>query len=112
MKVSFEGIGEQVVSFAANGEVKGAFVKMSSNGTVAACSAAENFMGYCINAEDGFADVQTHGYITCPYTGTAPHVGYNQLTADANGKVKTAQTGREYLVLDVDTTANTLGFIM
>lgn len=112
MKVSFEGIGEQVVSFAANGEVKGAFVKLSANGTVAACSAAENFMGFCINAEDGFADVMTHGYITCPYTGTAPVVGYSQLTADTAGKVKTAQTGREYLVLDVDTAAKTVGFIM
>lgn len=112
MKVSFEGIGEQVVSFAATGNVKGNFVKMSGNGTVAACASADNFVGFCIETEGGFADVQTHGYIRCPYTGTAPAVGYSQLTADANGKVKSAQTGREYLVLTVDTTAKTIGFIM
>ena len=112
MKVSFEGIGEQVVSFAAAGNVKGNFVKMSGNGTVAPCASADNFMGFCLDAEGGFADVQTHGYICCPYTGTAPAVGYSQLAADVNGKVKSAQTGREYLVLTVDTNAKTLGFIM
>ena len=112
MKVSFEGIGEQVVSFATTGTVKGAFVKMSSNNTVAACASADNFIGFCINNEGGFAEVQTHGYIKCPYTGTAPAVGYSLLAADTNGRVKGAQTGREYLVLDVDTTAKTVGFIM
>lgn len=112
MKVSFEGIGEQVVSFAASGTVKGNFVKMSANGTVAACSAGDGFVGYCIEADGGFADVQTAGFITCPYTGTAPTVGYSILVADTAGKVKGAQSGREYLVLTVDTTAKTVGFIM
>ena len=36
MKVSFEGIGEQVVSFATTNAVKGNLVKMNSSGTVAA----------------------------------------------------------------------------
>lgn len=113
MKVSFEGIGEQVVSFTSTGTVKGNFVKMSGNGQVAACSAADNFMGYCIEAENGFADVMTHGYISCEYTGTtAPTVGFGQLTADAGGKVKPANTGREYLIVNVNTTAKTVGFIM
>ena len=41
MKVSFEGVGEQVLSFEkASGTEKGVFVKVSANNTVAACAAA------------------------------------------------------------------------
>ena len=113
MKVSFEGIGEQVVSFAADGTVKGAFVKMSDNGEVTACSAEDNFIGFCIDEDNGFASVLTHGYIKCAYTGEdAPAVGYGLLTADTDGKVTASEDGREYLILEVDTTAETVGFIM
>ena len=113
MKVSFEGIGEQVISFAADGTVKGAFVKMSDNGEVTACDAEDNFMGFCIDEDGGFASVLTHGFVKCPYTGDdAPEVGYGTLTADAGGKVSVSEDGREYLILEVDTTAETVGFIM
>lgn len=46
MKVSFEGVGEQVLSFnKASGVTKGALVKMSANSTVKACDAGDRFMG-------------------------------------------------------------------
>lgn len=113
MKVSFHGIGEQVISFKkASGTEKGVFVKMSANDTVTACSAGDNFAGYCLKADGGFADVKTHGYIEVGYTGTAPTVGFNTLAADSSGKVKGSETGREYLVLNVNTSAATVGFIM
>jgi len=113
MKVSFEGIGEQVLSFEkASGTEKNVFVKVSANNTVAACASGDNFAGYCINTDGSFADVKTHGYIEVPYTGTAPAVGFASLAADTNGKVKTATTGREYLVIKVDTTNTVVGFIM
>ena len=109
MKVSFEGVGEQVLSFEkASGTEKGVFVKVSANNTVA----ADNFAGYCIDTADGFAVVKTHGYIEVGYTGTAPAVGFAKLAADVGGKVKKADTGREYLVIKVDSTAATVGFIM
>lgn len=39
MKVSFEGVGEQVLSFnKASGVTKGALVKMSANSTVSSCT--------------------------------------------------------------------------
>ena len=113
MKVSFEGVGEQVLSFEkANGTDKGLFVKVSANNTVAACAAGENFVGYCIDTAGGFAVVKIHGYIEVGYTGTAPTVGFVKLAADANGKVKKADTGREYLAIKVDSAAATVGFIM
>lgn len=113
MKVSFEGVGEQMLSFEkASGTAKNVFVKVSANNTVAACSAGDVFAGYCINTDDSFAVVKTHGYIEVGYTGTAPAVGYAKLAADACGKVKKSDTGREYLVIKVDSTAATVGFIM
>lgn len=113
MKVSFEGVGEQVISFAkANGTEKNMLVKVSANNTVAACAAGDKFAGCCIAVNGGFADVKTAGYIEVGYTGTAPAVGYAKLVAADNGKVKTGTDGREYLVLKVDTAAATVGFIM
>lgn len=113
MKVSFEGVGEQVLSFMkASGVEKGSLVKLSANATVAKCAAGDNFAGVCIKADDSFADVKTAGYVELGYTGTAPAVGYAKLTADGDGNVKTADTGREYLVINVDSAAAVVGFIM
>ncbi len=114
MKVSFEGAGEQVLSFNKADDVeKGCLVKMSANSTVKACSADERFMGVCISAGDAFAEIKTAGYVELGYTGTAPAVGYAALAASANGKVKTVTDGgREYLVIKVDTAAATVGFMM
>ena len=67
MKVSFEGIGEQVLSFNKASDVsEGALVKMSTNSTVKACSAGDRFMGVCIAAGDSFAEVKTAGYVDPP----------------------------------------------
>lgn len=113
MKVSFEGIGEQVLSFNKASDVeKGSLVKMSANDTVTKCAAGNNFAGVCIHADNDFADVKTSGYVELGYTDTAPTVGFAKLTASDDKKVKTATTGREYLVIKVDTTAAVVGFIM
>ena len=115
MKVSFEGVGEQVLSFnKASGVTKGALVKMSVNSTVKACDAGDRFMGVCIASGDAFAEVKTAGYVELGYSGTAPAVGYATLAADdAAGKVKTVTSGgAQYLVIKVDAAAGTVGFIM
>lgn len=114
MKVSFEGIGEQVISFeAASGTEKNEFVKVSANSKVANCSADDVFAGICINTDAGFADVMTHGYVEAGYVGdTAPTVGFCALSAAGSGKVQADEDGREYLVLKVDTTNAVVGFIM
>lgn len=96
MKVSFEGVGEQVLSFnKASGVTKGALVKMSANSTVKACDAGDRFMGVCIASGDAFAEIKTAGYVELGYSGTAPTVGYATLAADA-------AAGRRYVVLRVE----------
>lgn len=115
MKVSFEGFDEKVLSFVSDSTTKpakGKTVKMAGNGKVSGCSAGDDFIGAAIAADDNFAAVQVGGYIKLPYTGTAPTVGYGILVADSAGGVKGAESGKSYLIIDVDTTAKTVGFIL
>lgn len=116
MKVSFEGIGESVVTFyndSENAAPEGAPVAMSGNGQVSKCADGARFFGVSLACVDGFAAVQTQGYIRLKYSGTAPEVGFGKLSADAVGGVKTdAANGREFLIVDVDTGDKTLGFML
>lgn len=112
MKVSFEGIGESVVTLHSAGNTAGKCVKLSANKTVAACAAGDGVAGLSLADNGGFASVQLGGVVTVPYTGTAPVAGFKILVADGTGGVKTATSGSEYLVLDVDSTAKTVTFIL
>lgn len=114
MKVSFEGIGEQTATFyndAANPAASGKAVKLSANATAALCADGEDFAGFCAAADAATAAVQTAGFVTAFYTGTAPAVGFCALCADAAGGVKTGGD-RKYLVVETDAAAKTVGFIM
>ena len=115
MKVSFEGIGESVVTFynskiAAVGA--GAPVKMSGNGEVSACADGNRFFGAALACDADFAAVQTGGYAQLVYSGTAPAVGFAKLASNGEGGVKIAETGGEFLVVDVDTISKTIGFML
>ncbi len=112
MTVSFEGTGQKIVTFeAADGVTAGMPVKMSENRKVAAAAAGDIFCGVALDAaEDGFASVVLGGFVTLPYTGTAPSVGYVKLAADGSGGVTVGDKGRDYLVTEADTAAGTAGF--
>lgn len=110
MNVNFNGYGENVATFIAEGSVSvGAPVKISGDGTVSACSSGDKFCGICLAVRDGYASVQLSGYISVSTTSEIS-VGYQTISAGANGKVATSDTGREYLV--VDSTATTAGIIL
>lgn len=129
MKVSFNGYGENVATFeCAEGVSKGKLVKISDNGKVSACSSGDKFCGVAIDIRNGFASVQLSGYTTVKINGSVS-CGYQNLVAHASDTVKvqnemltaasdggavtvTTQAGREILVVDVDTTANTAGIIL
>ena len=114
MNVRFEGIGERVVSFynaETNPAAAGKAVKLSSGGTVSLCADGDKFAGFCVDADETAATVKIGGFVTAAYSGTAPTVGFCALCADAAGGVRTGG-GREYLVVEADTAAKTVGFIM
>ena len=116
MKVSFEGIGKAVMTFA-NNEASpaaiGGCVTMAANGEVKAAASGGVFCGVCVSADGGFAAVQTGGVVTCAYSGsTAPSVGYGKLASGGTGSVAVNTSGREYLILAVDTTGKTVTFVL
>ena len=45
-------------------------------------------------------------------SGTAPSAGYAKLASDGNGVKADTTNGREYLVLEVDSTAGTVTFLL
>jgi len=115
VKVSFQGIGESVVTFynsRTNGAISGEPVKMSGNGEVAHCADGDRFFGVALASDGGFAAVQTDGYAEINYSGIAPAVGFTKLAADGTGGVKTAETGGEFLVVEVDAANKTVGLML
>lgn len=116
MKVCFDGIGEQVVTFLNDTSAPcaaGDAVALSASGTVKKAAADAVFCGICLGGDGDCAAVQLGGVVTREYTGTtAPSLGYDKLVAAADGKVSAKSTGREYLVLTVDTTAKTVTFVL
>ena len=93
-------------------------VKVSAAGTVSLCVAEDIFIGVIesIDRDNAFGVVNQKGFVTLPYTGTAPAVGSNvELVANAAGGVKvpaTAGTGKRYVVAEVNTTALTVTFYL
>lgn len=92
-KFSFEDIGAVAATFAAGEDVKGGqVVKVSDNGTVAACGDGESFCGVAMEPRKGGAAVQVKGFAAVPCTGSLA-VGWSELVADGQGGVRTAGTG-------------------
>ena len=114
MKLSYEGIGQWAATFAANQVSEGEVVKVSANGTVAACAAGDGFCGMVLSVSRGgdACAVALGGMVTAGYSGSAPALGWSILVGDGNGGVKTATTGRSYLVVDVDSDAKTVTFAL
>ena len=115
MKVSFEGIGENVVTFynsKSAAAVAGAPVKMSGNGEVSLCADGDRFFGAALACDADFAAIQTDGYIELSYTGAAPTIGFAKLVSNGAGGVNTAEAGGEFMVVDVDTVSKTIGFML
>lgn len=112
MSVSFGGFNENTATFKATENIeKNSAVKMSESNTVAVCSGGEAFIGIAVCCDGGYASVQLSGTVKAEYSGSAPALGYTKLAGDGD-KVTASDNGREYLVVAVDETANTVTFIM
>lgn len=105
-EISFEGIGQVMATFLAEEGVKaGQVVKVTDNGTVAACTAGEAFCGLALNVRGGCAGVQLRGFVTLQCAGTES-TGYVCLCADGEGGVKQSESGGvSMLVVSVDAAA-------
>ncbi len=111
MSVSFSGFNKNTATFRVTEDIaKNSPVKMSENNTVAVCN-SEAFCGIAQESDGGYAAVQLSGTVTMPYTGGAPEIGFSKL-AGSGDKVTASDNGREYLVVAVDETAQTVTFLM
>ncbi|HHW45540.1 MAG TPA: hypothetical protein GXX17_01345 [Clostridiales bacterium] len=110
--VNFNGFHENLLTLKVSGKVKpGETVAIGANKTVSPCPDSVAFSGVARSVREGYASVQFTGYVCLPYTGTAPSLGVTSLVSNGSGGVKSG-TGRQVIVLEVDTTARTCGFIM
>lgn len=114
MKLSYEGIGQWAATFACSEAAEGELVKISGSGAVAACGDGDDFCGMVLSVSRGgdACSVALGGMVTAGYTGEAPALGWTGLAADGTGGVKPSETGREFLVVDVDTSAKTVTFAL
>lgn len=113
MKTTLKGYGENAATFCLSGEAeKGAPVTMHSSMTVRVCSDGEDFIGSVLNAKGEYACVQLDGYVQLAYSGNIPSVGLNCLVADGNGGVRASETGRQYIVTDIDAENKKVGILL
>ncbi len=114
MAISFEAIGERMVTFAAGTGLKeGKVCKVTANGTVGACGKDDSFIGVVSSVRGGAANVVMGGYVEVSYAGTtAPALGYAVLATDENGEVVPATTGRMCLVVSVDAASKKIGLFL
>lgn len=116
MMVSYEGIGRLCATFSCEDLAVGTPVRVSDAGTVTACSKGNEVAGVVAAVSRGrdACSVQLRGFVTLPYSGTTPpSVGYNALAADGDGGVKLADSSvRQRLVVEVDSTASTVTFLL
>lgn len=111
MDIHFAGYGENAVTFLADKSVTkpGVPVKMTGSGTVGTCAPGDTFCGICLRVREGYATVQLAGFVNMPADKNIG-TGYKKLSAAANGKIASVESGREYLVLQADN--ETVGFIL
>lgn len=113
MNICLQGYNSKHATFALEGSAsKGVMVSLTGNNTVSAAADGDAFLGMLLSSSIGHGLVQTSGHMTATYTGTAPVVGLQTLTADGKGGVKTAATGRSVMVCSVESDTGHVSFIL
>lgn len=111
MDINMNGYMEQMATFKAASTLTetGVPVMLSDNMTVSKCSNGTAPIGVCIAIRDGYATVQTHGYVKVS-TASKLALGYKAVSADASGNITVGSTGRYCII--ADSTDNEAGIIL
>ena len=113
MTVSFDSIGQECVTFqCSSGVSAGTLCKLSLNGYVVPCCDGDPLHGVAMKQAAGLASLAIRGFVTLPYSGTAPTLGYCALAAADANTVKVLEGAREYLVAAVNSTDSTVTFLL
>lgn len=114
MRVGFRGFKEQVITFLVGSEIKAGYpVTVADTGLISNSAADDEFAGVATQGGDKFAPVMVNGYTRLTYSAGTPKCGWQYLTADGNGGVKIAASGKQArLVVEIDTAGKTIGVIL
>lgn len=113
MAISYQALALERATFYINGAAEsGKPCKIASSGTVEPCEKSDEFFGIIESVRGGLACVVYRGFVTVPYTGTVPTVGYGQLCSGEGASVEVASDAQTYLIVNVDTTAQTVTFLL
>jgi hypothetical protein len=99
MDTNLNGYMEQMVTFKADDTLTktGVPVMFSDNNTVCECVAGSIPSGICIALRNGYATVQTAGYVKVN-TSTKVPLGYKSIAANGKGGVEISETGRYCII--------------
>ena len=108
MSVSYEGIGYLAVTFPKVQAQEGHVCKLNLLSRVEECVSGDKFCGVVQAVDEYTAAVQMEGFVEVSFTGSTPAIGYTKLSSDGNGGVKADSTGKEYLVVRLNSEKSTV----
>ena len=112
MKIAMDGFQENIVTMeAADGVAKGNVVKITADLKVEQCADGDDICGVVVSVAEGYAAVQLKGFATIKSSGAIGY-GYQELAAAGADSVKALEGGRKLLVVQKDTSANTISVIL
>ena len=113
MSISFKGFNEQVITFRTESELEaGTLVKVSGSATVAAATSGEDFIGIVVCTHGDIAAVQVGGYVSLPYSGSAPTLGTASIAPADSKTVTASDSGKTVTVVELDTENSTAGILL
>lgn len=113
MAISYDSIGQECVTARCSSSVPAGYpCKFTTSNTVSACSDANAFHGIAMAQNGNLVTLAVRGFVTLPYSGSAPTVGYCPLAAASAGKVKKLEGAKEHLVVCVDISKSTVTFLL
>lgn len=113
MAIGFKGFDEKILTFKSTDCAAGQTVSLDVNGVAKKSADGDEFLGICVNAQDGYAGVQVKGYCEVGYTTGEAKYGSVYLAADGAGTVKFSASGKRAVqVIMLDRLNKKIGFIL
>lgn len=100
MNLSFNGFGENVITFEADATLTqaGVAVTITEEGKVSPAVEGDKICGVAVNVRDGYAAVQLKGYMELKTSEKIP-CGQRALGVDAQGKLTLSDEGTQAIVV-------------
>lgn len=100
--ISYEGIGEVVVTVSMEKQLKaGSVVHILDNDVAGPCEDGEVFCGVALKVGGGIGSMQVKGFVCVPYTGEMK-LGWMNLVANGEGGVRPGENGLQVLVAQLN----------